>query len=314
MKGLADRSGHTDMIGFDAEFDHEGRILVMSFCDGNTCYVVQITSLLKDMIEHNPKPSVPSLPSSSSSSSSSLKHGSKIPLPLKLTQLLKSSSIKTGVAINEDMNKVMDQFVTNDNGRLSIGSIIDVQTLLSFLMPDKFGQTKKTMRTGMQFLVLALFDYRMNKVQQASNWNDQNLTPDQVKYAGFDAFWSLRITREIQSRLYTVRECLEKANVNVDYIEFLNQQKKELKKMYDVADKERRKKDEQSQSQSQSQSISESLSLSLSILKPESQPVSVSVSVSLSVSLSSPPPQHVNNLNNVNNVLNADDRLIKNEF
>ncbi|MBO7610141.1 MAG: 3'-5' exonuclease domain-containing protein 2 [Muribaculaceae bacterium] len=103
----------------------------------------------------------------------------KIGLPVKLKQYLEDPScLKVGLSLHDDWNVLHRQHDVHPEG------FIDVQTMVSqFHIAD----------TSLQKLFAILFQQKISKSQQLSNWEAPTLTDAQQRYAATDAWACIKI-------------------------------------------------------------------------------------------------------------------------
>jgi ribonuclease D len=102
-----------------------------------------------------------------------------IGLPQELVNLLASDSIeKVGVAIHDDIKILQDVNHFQPNG------FVELQEYVKEFGIENFGLKK---------LAGLLLGFRISKAQRLSNWEAEELTPSQQRYAATDAWVSLKI-------------------------------------------------------------------------------------------------------------------------
>lgn len=112
----------------------------------------------------------------------------KTGLPASLINILADNSIqKVGVAINDDI-KALRELVD-----FKPGGFIEIQEKVKEFEIENFGLKK---------LSGLLLGFRISKAQQTSNWEAEQLTEAQIKYAATDAWVSL----EIYNRLVEIEQ------------------------------------------------------------------------------------------------------------
>ncbi|MGD9993924.1 MAG: 3'-5' exonuclease [Salinivirgaceae bacterium] len=103
----------------------------------------------------------------------------KMGLPAELVEVLASPGItKVGVAINDDIKAL--RCLTN----FKPGGFVEIQEKVKDFDIENFGLKK---------LSGLLLGFRISKAQQTSNWEAEQLTEAQLKYAATDAWVSLGI-------------------------------------------------------------------------------------------------------------------------
>lgn len=99
----------------------------------------------------------------------------KIGLPENLADILADKNIlKIGVAIKDDIHKLQ---ILND---FNAGNFIDLRNYVKRFGIDNF---------GIKRLAAIILNVRISKSQQLSNWENEELSPAQQRYAAIDA-WS----------------------------------------------------------------------------------------------------------------------------
>lgn len=108
----------------------------------------------------------------------------KTGMPLALTQILENPKIqKIGIAIIQDMKELSDQFHSFQHS-----NVTDLNILCKNL---QFGNI------GARNLTAMVLGYRISKRQQTSNWEANELSEAQLRYAATDAY----VCREIYLKL-----------------------------------------------------------------------------------------------------------------
>lgn len=102
-----------------------------------------------------------------------------------LRELIEAPDIlKIGLSLRDDFNNLSHNYSFTPQG------FVDLQKLV----PEfKFANT------SLQKIYAILFDMRISKSQQLSNWDAQELTAAQMSYAAIDAWACIRIYRELTS-------------------------------------------------------------------------------------------------------------------
>lgn len=107
-----------------------------------------------------------------------------IGLPKQLKSILEDSDIvKVGAAIHDDLKDLKKLLAFKDAG------FIDLQSYVKQFDIESFGVKK------MSALVLG---FRISKSQQVSNWENNELTESQIKYAATDAWVCLEIFNKLK--------------------------------------------------------------------------------------------------------------------
>lgn len=166
-----------DLVAFDAEWrpdcyegaDHPISVLQLAFPTSRRVYVVQLGCF-----------------------------GGKLPDSVS-TMLMNPDVTKVGFAVDHgDIEKFARTGIS-----VTRGSVVDVQDdcwkrLLSHGISTAYG------RLGLKKAAELLLEYRMNKDKRlsCSDWASAALTPEQVRYAGLDAWVTLRLyyTTQIEAR------------------------------------------------------------------------------------------------------------------
>lgn len=147
----------------------------------------------------------------------------KIGMPSGLAWLLSSPKIKKiGISLQDDYQSI--QLLTGD---FPFAGFIDLQDLA-----PEFGIKDKALRK----IYAILFNEKISKAQQTSNWESPHLSKAQLKYAALDAYACLRIYQHLMTIrkettmkpvLYFADWCPDTApfvstlqQLNVDYIPF----------------------------------------------------------------------------------------------
>ncbi|MBQ8173498.1 MAG: 3'-5' exonuclease domain-containing protein 2 [Mailhella sp.] len=97
-----------------------------------------------------------------------------LPFNARMAELLASPRVlKVGVAIHDDMKALarIHEFTP--------GGVVDLAAL---------ARAKGIQAQGLRTLAANLLDFRISKNAQCSNWENHELTPQQVKYAATDAW------------------------------------------------------------------------------------------------------------------------------
>jgi len=103
----------------------------------------------------------------------------KMGLPQGLVNILADPQIiKVGVAINDDIKDL------NRLKKFTPSGFVEIQEKVKEFEIENFGLKK---------LSGLLLGFRISKAQQTSNWEAENLTEAQIKYAATDAWVSLQI-------------------------------------------------------------------------------------------------------------------------
>lgn len=106
-----------------------------------------------------------------------------IGLPKSIVNILNNDNIlKVGVAIKDDI-KALRQFKN-----FSSKGFIELQTFVKNYNIENFGLKK---------LCGIVLNFRISKSQQLSNWEENNLSEAQKKYAATDAWTSLEIYKKL---------------------------------------------------------------------------------------------------------------------
>ena len=106
----------------------------------------------------------------------------KVPLPRFIIDILENADIiKVGVAIKDDINAL------NKIAPFVPGGFVDLQQFVK-----QFGIEDN----GLKKLVANIMGYKISKKSQTSNWEQENLTNEQLEYAATDA-WVCRQMYEI---------------------------------------------------------------------------------------------------------------------
>lgn len=119
---------------------------------------------------------------------------SRIPvwtIPIGLSELLKNTNIlKVGVGINEDSSKLFHDYC------LEVSSFVDLRYLAKDL------EELKGKSFGLKSLSKELLGYDLDKsyTLRCSDWDTENLSPSQIKYAADDAIVSAKLFENIKSR------------------------------------------------------------------------------------------------------------------
>ncbi len=112
----------------------------------------------------------------------------RIPFDKRMADLLSSPHvIKAGVAIHDDMKALSRIHEFQPDG------IVDLAAM---------ARSRGVQAQGLRTLAASLLGFRISKSAQCSNWENFELTPQQIKYAATDAW----VGREIYLRLTEMRE------------------------------------------------------------------------------------------------------------
>ncbi len=106
-------------------------------------------------------------------------------LPPEIKRLLSDPNLlKTGVAIHDDIKGLQKI------SRFNPGGFMELQRMAQELGIKDFSLKK---------LCAILLGFRISKSQQLTNWEAEQLTPQQMVYAATDAWASLKIYEKLQS-------------------------------------------------------------------------------------------------------------------
>lgn len=111
----------------------------------------------------------------------------KIGLPQDLARLLSDPKIvKVGAAIKDDIKGLQKINDFDANGFLELQDYV-----------SKFGIENFSLKK----LSAIVLNFRISKRQQVSNWEAEELTPGQLKYAATDAWVSLKIFEKLKRKM-----------------------------------------------------------------------------------------------------------------
>lgn len=109
----------------------------------------------------------------------------KFEMPDELIEFLSNPDIiKTGVAIRDDIKGLKKLRPFKDQGFVELQTIAKERNIENF---------------GLRGLTAVLFGKRLSKRAQVSNWEQDKLSPAQVKYAATDAWIGLQIYNKFHS-------------------------------------------------------------------------------------------------------------------
>ncbi|MEI6755267.1 MAG: 3'-5' exonuclease [Paludibacter sp.] len=119
-----------------------------------------------------------------------------IGLPVDLAEFLADEKImKIGLSLRDDLNGL------NKLHKFRPGSCIDIQNIVK-----EFG----ILELGLQKIYALLFGKKISKSQRLTNWESQELTEQQQRYAATDAWASLEIYLQLMKETKLTRIQLEK--------------------------------------------------------------------------------------------------------
>jgi len=112
---------------------------------------------------------------------------SRLGYPGRLLRLLSSAEVlKVGVGLNDDLRKMLFDH------RFEPGGFLDLQRYVeAFQIGEK----------GLKKMVAIVLGRRISKSQQVSNWDADQLTEAQLRYAATDAWICLRIYSSLRQTL-----------------------------------------------------------------------------------------------------------------
>jgi ribonuclease D len=109
----------------------------------------------------------------------------KIGIPADLKSFLENESVlKIGAGLHDDMRRIRQ--ITP----FTAGGFLDLQ---------KYVEAFKIESKGLKKLVAIVLGYKISKSQQMSNWESEDLTPKQQKYAATDAWVCLEIYNKLRT-------------------------------------------------------------------------------------------------------------------
>ena len=112
---------------------------------------------------------------------------SRIGYPVELLNLLSDPEvIKVGTGLNDDIRRMRCDFQFEPGGFLDLQSYVE-----AFQIWEK----------GLKKLSSIILGHRISKSQQVSNWDAENLTEAQLRYAATDAWICLEIYYELRNAL-----------------------------------------------------------------------------------------------------------------
>ncbi len=119
-----------------------------------------------------------------------------IGLPTVLADFLADEKImKIGLSLRDDLNGL------NKLHKFRPGSCIDIQSIIK-----EFG----ILELGLQKIYAILFGKKISKSQRLTNWESQELTEQQLRYAATDAWASLEIYLQLMRETRLTRKQYEK--------------------------------------------------------------------------------------------------------
>lgn len=162
----------TVILGFDAEYTREDDVAMIQLCDANIAVLVKLAYV-------NPRD-----------------HDDKrfLPMPRSIRAILEDSKyIKAGVGVHSDAQALLTQY-----SDVVVSGLLDVSSL--------------AVATGITGIQKSLGDLSLDllgipKSKSCGGWAYHHmLTPDQAKYASYDAWTSLKVAEELYKTLKNENE------------------------------------------------------------------------------------------------------------
>lgn len=113
----------------------------------------------------------------------------------ELGDFLSSKSVKKiGLALRDDFNGLNKRLLFEPE------NVVDLQTVV-----EEYG----ILEMGLQKIFAIIFGQKISKSQRLTNWESQNLTEQQQRYAATDAWAALMIYKQLKKRRKLKKEKLE---------------------------------------------------------------------------------------------------------
>jgi ribonuclease D len=125
----------------------------------------------------------------------------KIGLPPLLGDFLGDKSIKKiGLSLRDDLNGLRGRHVFKP------ANFVDIQSIV---------QSYGILELSLQKIYAIIFNKKISKSQQLSNWENSKLTESQKRYAATDAWASLRIYLQLMQEKKLTKKQIEKLLFNI---------------------------------------------------------------------------------------------------